>query len=78
MHPQHQIGESTLMLAQITAGAGGAELAHALHTLPPWIGGAVSALVVGAALRVLDPTLRDLGEALRSARRRLVARLRAR
>lgn len=76
MHPSHapQIGDSTLMLAQVTAGAGGAQLAHALHTLPPWLGGALSALVVGAVLRVLDPTLRDAGELLRAAWRRFVAR----
>lgn len=78
MHPQHQIGEPTLMLAQVVAGAGGAQYAHALHAIPPWLGGALSALVVGAALRVLDPTLRDAGELLRGAWRGLVARLRAR
>lgn len=73
MHPPHapQIGDSTLMLAQVTAGAGGAQLAHALHTLPPWLGGALSALVVGAVLRVLDPTLRDAGELLRAWWRRI-------
>lgn len=73
MHPQHtpQIGAATLLLAELTAGAGGGQLAHALATIPPWLGGALSALVVGAALRVLDPTLRDAGELLRAWWRRI-------
>lgn len=36
--------------------------AHALAAIPPWVGAMVSALVVGILLRVLDPTLRKIGE----------------
>ena len=43
-------------------------VAHALAEIPPWVGGGVSALLVGVALRVLDPTLRRLGERLAALR----------
>ena len=38
--------------------------AHALAAIPPWVGGGLSALLVGVLLRVLDPALRRLGERL--------------
>ncbi len=41
------------------------QAAHLLTSIPPWVGGGVSALVVGILLRVLEPTLRALGEKLR-------------
>lgn len=43
-------------------------VAHALAEIPPWVGGGVSALLVGVVLRVLDPTLRRFGERLASRR----------
>lgn len=47
-------------------------VAHELAAIPPWIGGAISALVVGVVLRFLDPTLKRLGERF-AARRDAVA-----
>jgi len=38
------------------------QAAHALAAIPAWVGAMVSALVVGVLLRVLDPTLRKIGE----------------
>ncbi len=38
--------------------------AHALASIPAWVGSLVSALVVGVLLRVLDPVLRQFGERL--------------
>lgn len=73
-HPSPQIGAATLLLAELTAGAGGGQLAHALSVIPPWLGGALSALAVGAVLRIVDPLLRDWGEGLRTAWRRFRAR----
>ena len=41
-----------------------ASLLHSMAQIPPWLGGAMTALVVGALLRIADPTLRSLGEKL--------------
>lgn len=38
--------------------------AHIVAAIPPWVGGGLSALLVGVLLRVLDPALRRLGERL--------------
>jgi xanthine/uracil permease len=43
--------------------------AHVLTSIPPWVGGGVSALLVGVLLRLLDPMLRDLGEKLRDRKK---------
>ena len=43
-------------------------VAHAVAEIPPWIGGGLSALLVGVLLRLLDPTLRRLGERLAARR----------
>lgn len=70
MHPpahSPQIGAATLLLAELTAGAGGGQLAHALAVIPPWLGGALSALAVGAVLRVLDPACARFERAAYSA-----------
>lgn len=50
-----------LLLAEVSAGIGGG---HWLSGVPSWVGGGVSALLVGVVLRLLDPTLRRLGERL--------------
>lgn len=44
-------------------------VAHALAAIPPWVGGGLSALLVGVLLRLLDPMLRDLGEKLRDRKK---------
>lgn len=63
-HHHHPHPGAVALLAEITTGAGGGVLASALGSVPPWLGGALSALVVGLALRLLDPVLRRLGERL--------------
>ncbi len=45
------------------------QAAHVLTSIPPWVGGGVSALLVGVLLRLLDPVLRDLGEKLRDRKK---------
>jgi len=45
------------------------QAAHMLTSIPPWVGGGVSALLVGVLLRLLDPMLRDLGEKLRDRKK---------
>lgn len=45
------------------------QAAHVLASIPPWVGGGVSALLVGVLLRLLDPTLRVLGEKFRDRRK---------
>jgi len=37
-------------------------LLHSMANIPPWLGGALTALFVGALLRVADPSLREVGE----------------
>lgn len=61
MTPHSHLPAWALLLAEITAGAGGG---HLFAAVPAWVGGALSALVVGVVLRVLDPLLRRLGERL--------------
>lgn len=63
-HTHHAGTGGLALVAEITTGAGGGALASALGGVPPWLGGALSALVVGLALRLLDPALRRLGERL--------------
>jgi hypothetical protein len=63
-HDPHTIGPGALLLAEVTSGSVGGHLASALGTIPPWLGGAFTALFVGAALRVADPLLRRIGERL--------------
>jgi len=46
----------------------GSVVGHALTAIPPWIGGAMGALVVGVLLRVLDPSLKRIGERLAARR----------
>lgn len=54
-----------ILLAEVSVGSG---VAHAVAAIPPWLGGALSALVVGVLLRVLDPSLRRVGERLAARR----------
>lgn len=46
----------------------GTAFAHHVTAIPPWIGGAMGALVVGMLLRVLDPSLKRIGERLAARR----------
>lgn len=62
MNDHHSLSPGALLLAEVTSGGVMASLLHSLANVPPWLGGAMTALVVGAVLRVADPTLRDLGE----------------
>lgn len=62
-HPA-PLGPGALLCAEITSGGIGGALWHSLASLPPWIGGAASALIVGALLRLGDPVLRALGDRL--------------
>jgi hypothetical protein len=71
----HTISGGTLLLAEITSGSVGGHLAHALGAVPPWLGGAVTALLVGVTLRVADATLRDLGERLHARARAALDRV---
>lgn len=63
-HPS-QLPPWALLLCEVTAGAGGG---HLLAGIPAWVGGALSALAVGIVLRVLDPTLRRVGERIAARR----------
>lgn len=56
------LSPGALLFAEVTSGSVMASLLHSLANIPPWLGGAMTALVVGALLRVADPSLRDLGE----------------
>lgn len=60
--PPHALGWSTLLLAEMLSGSIAGHIGHALASIPPWLGGGMTALGVGVMLRVLDPTLRALGE----------------
>lgn len=46
------------------------QITHAIAEIPPWVGGGVAALVVGLLLRLLDPTLKHLGEKILKRGRR--------
>lgn len=52
-----------IFVAEITSGG---LAAHVLSTIPPWLGGAVTALVVGVVLRLGDASMRAASEALRA------------
>lgn len=62
----HALGPGAILLAEITSGSVVGQLGHALASIPPWLGGAVTALGVGMTLRIADPLLRDVGERLRA------------
>lgn len=64
----HQPPSGFLLVAEIFSGG---IVAHFLGAIPPWLGGAVTAFVVGLLLRVGDAPARAVSEALRA---RLVAR----
>lgn len=65
MNQHHQtLSPGALLLAEVTSGGVMASLLHSLAQVPPWLGGAMTALIVGALLRIADPTLRSLGEKL--------------
>lgn len=64
MNVHQPLGPGALLFAEVTSGGIGGALWHSLASLPPWIGGAASALIVGALLRLGDPVLRALGERL--------------
>lgn len=61
MNPPSHLPAWALFVAEVSAGAGGG---HVFAGVPSWVGGALSALVVGVVLRVLDPLLRRVGERL--------------
>lgn len=67
MHPQPQPG-GFLLVAEIVSGG---VVAHVLSTVPPWLGGAVAALLAGILLRLGDAPARVVSEALTA---RLLAR----
>ena len=54
-----------ILVAEVGAGVSGG---HLLGSVPPWVGGGLSALFVGVVLRLLDPTLRRLGDRLAGRR----------
>jgi len=72
---EHHSTPWTFLLVELGVGGAVGHAAHVAADIPPWIGGAASALVVGVALRLLDSPLKDLSERLR---RRVAARLDAR
>lgn len=51
-----------ILVAEI---ASGGVAGHLFDSIPPWLGGALTAFVVGVALRVGDAPLRAVSEALR-------------
>lgn len=55
----HRWGWMPLELLVFTAFG---QLANVLASIPPWVGGGVSAMLVGLLLRLLDPTLKHFGE----------------
>lgn len=65
MTDPHPLPPWLILVAEVSTGIG---VGHALTTLPSWVGGGLSALVVGVLLRVLDPSLRRLGERLAARR----------
>lgn len=68
MNQPAPLGDGMLLLAEI--GAGGVA-AHVVSSIPPWLGGALSALLVGFLLRLGDAPMRAVGDAV-------TARMRAR
>ena len=65
MEHQPHLSPWVLLLCEVTAGVSGC---HLFDAIPAWVGGGLSALVVGVTLRVLDPALRRLGERLAARR----------
>lgn len=59
MTDHHHLPPWLIFVAEVSTGIG---VGHALTSLPSWVGGGLSALVVGVLLRVLDPSLRRIGE----------------
>lgn len=55
----------------------GSIVGHSLTAIPAWLGGGLSALVVGVVLRLLDPTLKRIGERFAARRDALAASSRA-
>jgi len=62
MTPQQHLSPWAIALAEIAAGAIAASEGH--PHVPAWLAGAIAALVVGMALRLMDPTLKLRGERL--------------
>lgn len=65
MTDPHHLPPWLVLLAEVGVGVGGG---HVFDAVPPWVGGGLSALVVGVLLRLLDPTLRRLGDRLAGRR----------
>lgn len=61
MTDPHHLSPWLILVAEVSAGIGGG---HWLSGVPSWVGGGLSALLVGVVLRVLDPSLRRLGDRL--------------
>lgn len=62
---QHQsLSNTEIFIAEVTGGSFVAHALSAVNHLPSWVTGGLSAVVIGCMLRVLDPTLRALGEKL--------------
>lgn len=74
-HTTHTLGGGAMLVAEVTSGSLGGHVAHTLGAIPPWLGGAVSAVCVGVLLRVADATLRDLGERLHARARAALDRI---
>jgi hypothetical protein len=64
MNGNQQLSPGALLIAEVTSGGVFASLLHSMAAIPPWLGGAMSALVVGALLRVLDSPLREMSEGI--------------
>ena len=52
--PETSLSPGALLLAEVTSGGVMASLLHSLANIPPWL--------VGAMLRIADPSLREVGE----------------
>jgi hypothetical protein len=61
-HQPTSLSPGALLIAEVTSGGVMGSLLHSLANIPPWLGGALTALVVGALLRLADPSLRVMGE----------------
>lgn len=70
MNGNQQLSPGALLIAEVTSGGVFASLLHSMAAIPPWLGGAMSALVVGALLRVLDSPLREMSEGIAARLRR--------
>ena len=60
MHDRH-LSNVEIFVAEVTGGSFVAHVLSAVTHAPSWVTGGLSAVIIGCALRILDPTLRAIG-----------------